>query len=57
MKDFLTVLITLILSGFAIGIAYLSVNYTEPYGVLYIPWTILVLLWGLVLSDYYFKNK
>lgn len=49
MKHIINLLITLILTGFAVGIAWLSWNDTVElniWGVLYIPWFVLTILWG-----------
>ena len=56
MKDFLSLLITIILSAFAVGTAFLSVNYDMLFIILIVPWVILALLWGDVLFKSYFKN-
>ena len=47
MKDFLNIFITVIITGFAIGISYMQ--YTQPkmfWGFLYLPWLILAIAWG-----------
>ena len=46
MKHFINVLIILILTGFAIGITYVQLNNNGPWGVLYLPLFILMLLSG-----------
>jgi hypothetical protein len=46
MKHIINLLITLILTGFAVGIAWLAWNDTFAWGVLYIPWFVLTILWG-----------
>ncbi len=46
MKHFINILITLILTGFAIGIAYLQVNYEGVWFFLYLPLLIIMMLWG-----------
>jgi Ni,Fe-hydrogenase I cytochrome b subunit len=53
MKHFIDVLIILILTGFAIGIAYLQVNNNGPWGVLFLPLFILMLLSGEKIYENY----
>lgn len=53
MKHFINVLVILILTGFAIGICYLQINYKEPWGILFLPLVIFMFFWGLkIYSDY-----
>lgn len=46
MKHFINVLVILILTGFAIGITYVQINNPGPWGLLFIPLFILMLLCG-----------
>ena len=49
MKHIINLLITLILTGFAVGIAWLASNDTvgsNIWGVLYIPLFVLTIFWG-----------
>lgn len=56
MKNFMYLLITLILTGFGIGIAYLQVNYGKAWFVCYIPLMIMYFAWGMVIVDEYSKK-
>ena len=52
MKDFLNILIVLILTAFAIGISYMQfIQLKSFWGVLYIPWFILAILWGIKMNN------
>jgi hypothetical protein len=54
MKHFINVLVILILTGFAVGIAYLQVTHPKDvWSLAYIPLCVFMLLWGFKLeSDY-----
>ena len=56
MKHFMYLLITLILTGFAIGIAYLQVTYGEGWFLNYIPLIIMYFAWGVVIVNEYSKQ-
>jgi hypothetical protein len=53
MKNFMYLLITLILTGFGIGVAYLQVNYGEAWFLAFIPLMIMYFAWGIVIADEY----
>lgn len=53
MKNFIYLLVTLILTGFAIGIAYLQVNYGGKWHIAFLPLTIMCFCWGAVLATEY----
>jgi hypothetical protein len=53
MKHFINILVLLILTFFAIGLAYLQVNYGENWYVAFVPLCIFMLLWGIKLFDDY----
>jgi hypothetical protein len=53
MKHFINLLVTLILTFFAIGIAYLQVTYFQFWFLLYLPLIIMMVLWGLKLDKDY----
>lgn len=53
MKDFINVLVILILTGFAIGISYVQINNAGPWGLLFLPLFILMLLWGEKIYENY----
>lgn len=55
MKDFINILVTLILTGFVIGVAFLQVNYGDAWFTAFFPLTLLLFLWGVKLSNDY-KN-
>jgi uncharacterized membrane protein YoaK (UPF0700 family) len=52
MKHVIVILITLILTGFAVGVSYLS-RFGGLYGILFIPLFILYMFWGYFLMDEY----
>ena len=53
-KDFINILLILIITGFAVGITYVQLLYiTKPWGTLYILWFILVILLGNKLKNDY----
>lgn len=56
MKNFIYLLVTLILTGFGVGIAYLQVNYGGKWHVAFFPLTIMYFAWGDVLVGEY-SNK
>jgi len=54
MKHFINILVILILTGFAIGIAILQVNNpNDKWFLAYVPLCIFMFLWGLKLYDDY----
>jgi len=56
MKHLISLLVTLILVGFAVGITYISINYDHPkscYWLLYLPLIIMMILWGIHLNNKY----
>ena len=54
MKHLINILVIQILTGFAIGIAYLQITYTEQAWFLsYLPLSVFMLMWGLKLYDDY----
>ena len=54
MKHFINLLVILILTGFAIGIAYLQVSYpTGAWFIAYIPLCVFMFLWGMKLDNDY----
>lgn len=56
MKDFLNLIITLALIGFAVGLTLTQINDPDgKWGLLYIPLIILYVLWGCYLNDNYKK--
>jgi hypothetical protein len=57
MKDFFYLLVTLILTGFAIGVAYLQVTYGEAWFIAYLPLIIMFFCWGVVIADEYSNRK
>jgi hypothetical protein len=57
MKDFFYLLVTLILTGFAIGIAYLQVTYGEAWFIAYLPLIIMFFCWGVVIADEYSNTQ
>jgi hypothetical protein len=56
MKNFMYLLVTLILTGFAIGIAYLQVNYGGEWHMAFVPLTVMYFCWGVVLANKYFDE-
>jgi hypothetical protein len=59
MKNFINVLVILILTGFAIGttwVCYHNTNEKAEWGLLYIPIFIFMIVWGIKLDEDY-KNK
>jgi hypothetical protein len=54
MKHIINLLVLLILTGFAIGVAYLQVsNPGDVWFIAYLPLTIMMVMWGFKLeSDY-----
>lgn len=57
MKDFMYLLVTLIITGFAIGLAYLQVVYGEAWFLGFIPLTFLFFVWGLAIIEEYSSKK
>lgn len=56
MKDFMYLLITLILTGFSVGVAYLQVTYGEAWFFLFFPLIIMYFFWGgAIIREYYDK--
>lgn len=56
MKHVINILVILLLTGFAIGIAYLVKTETSEHNAwafLYVPWCIMALLWGCKLDRDY----
>jgi hypothetical protein len=53
MKNFMYLLITLILTGFGIGVAYLQVNYGEIWFLAFLPLIVMYFAWGIVIADEY----
>jgi hypothetical protein len=53
MRNFIYLLITLILTGFVIGIAYLQVTYGEGWFIAFIPLCLFIFLWGIKITDEY----
>lgn len=53
MKHFINILLILILTGFAVGIAYLATHFEQRYSVLFIPECAFIFLLGLKLNDDY----
>ena len=54
MKHFINLLVILILTGFAIGIAYLQVSYpTGAWFIAYLPICVFMFLWGMKLDNDY----
>lgn len=56
MKHIMNLLITLILTGFAVGISWLTWNspsLTNTWSILYIPWFVLTILWGRHITNKY----
>lgn len=54
MKHVINILVILILTGFAVGIAYLQMNDVKSaWFIAYLPISIFMFLWGLKLNDNY----
>lgn len=54
MKDFFNVLITIILVGFAIGIAYMQYNQKlSAWAMLFFPWIGFAIAWGVKIHKDY----
>jgi len=60
MKHFINILVILILTGFAVGIAWLQYHTTKDspfwWWLLYIPLLILMIAWGNKLNEDYKDN-
>lgn len=53
-KDVINLVVTVALIGMAVGIAYMTnMPYQNGWGVAYIPWTVLSVLWGFHLNECY----
>jgi hypothetical protein len=56
MKHFINILVTLILTGFAVGISYLIENsnlQNNCWGIAFVPLFFLVVAWGIKLAEDY----
>ena len=54
MKHFINVLVILILTGFAVGIAILQFNDMQhPWGVAFLPIGVMMFAWGYKISNDY----
>jgi hypothetical protein len=54
MKDFFNVLITIILVGFSIGIAYMQYNQKpSAWAMLFLPWIGFAIAWGVKIHKDY----
>ena len=54
MKHLINILVILILTGFAIGLAYLQITYTEQaWFIAYLPLSVFMLMWGIKLNEDY----
>lgn len=53
MKDFMCLLITLILTAFSVGIAYLQVTYGKNWGSLFLPLIVMYFFWGAIIAKKY----
>lgn len=51
MKDFMYLLITVILTGFAIGVAYLQTYHGGNWFLLFIPLAVMMVLWGTEITE------
>jgi len=60
MKHLISLLVTLILVGFAVGITYISINYDSShtrYWLLYFPLIVMMICWGIHLNNKYGRTK
>ena len=53
MKHFIIILLIIILTGFAIGISYLSVNHNDYYSWLFVPECIFIIMLGIKIDEIY----
>jgi hypothetical protein len=53
MKHFIIILLILILTGFAVGISYLSVNHNTAYSWLFVPECIFIIMLGIKIDETY----
>ena len=57
MKHFINIFVTLILTGFAVGISYLQLMTPDgAWCLLFIPLIVMMILWGVKLDNDY-KNE